>query len=110
MELMRRLFPFITAAALLALAARQASAQPAVLPSGFTDQLLVGGLSFPTGMAFLPDGRLLFVEQFSARIRLLVNGALAATDPVCTVPSVRSGGERGLLGIAVDPGFPARPY
>ena len=101
---------FIAAAAVLALAARQASAQPAVLPSGFTDQLVVGGLSFPTGMAFLPGGRLLFVEQFSARIRLLVNGALAATDPVCTVPSVRSGGERGLLGIAVDPGFPARPY
>jgi glucose/arabinose dehydrogenase len=98
------------AALLVAPASREASAQAATLPTGFTDQLVIGGLSSPTGMAFLPDGRLLLVEQFSARIRLLVNGALAATDPVVTVPSVRSGGERGLLGIAVDPGFPARPY
>ena len=103
-------FAFAVVSILALALAHDASAQAATLPAGFTDQLVVGGLSNPTGMAFLPDGRLLFVEQFSARIRLLVNGALAATDPVCTVPSVRSGGERGLLGIAVDPGFPARPY
>ena len=96
--------------ACLALAAPRAAPAQAVLPTGFADQLVASGLSFPTGIAFLPDGRLLFVEQNSARIRLLVNDALAATDPVATVPSVRIGGERGLLGIAVDPGFPARPY
>ena len=89
--------------------ARGAAAQ-ATLPTGFADQLVVGNLSFPTGMAFLPDGRLLFVEQFSARIRLVVNGALAAVDPVATVPNVEAVNERGLLGIAVDPGFPGRPY
>jgi len=62
-------------------------------------------------MAFLPDGRLLFVEQVTARIRLIVSDALAAVDPVATVPRVNtSGSERGLLGIALDPGFPARPY
>jgi len=96
--------------ACLALGVPRTAPAQAVLPSGFADQLVVGGLSFPTGLAFLPDGRLLFVEQNSARIRLLVNDALAATDPVATVPSVRIGGERGLLGIAVDPGFPTRPY
>ena len=100
----------VVLAACLALAVPRAASAQAVLPTGFADQLVVGGLAFPTGIAFLPDGRLLFVEQFSARIRLLVNDALAATDPVATVPSVRTGGERGLLGIAVDPGFPARPY
>jgi glucose/arabinose dehydrogenase len=100
----------VTAGACLAFAAPRAASAQAVLPTGFADQLVVGGLAFPTGIAFLPDGRLLFVEQNSARIRLLVNDALAATDPVATVPSVRIGGERGLLGIAVDPGFPARPY
>jgi glucose/arabinose dehydrogenase len=97
-------------AATLALSSARVASAQATLPTGFTDQLVIGGLSNPTGMAFLPDGRLLLVEQFSGRIRLLVNGALAATDPVAVVPSVRSGGERGLLGIAVDPGFPARPY
>jgi glucose/arabinose dehydrogenase len=100
----------LAACVYLALAVPRAASAQAVLPTGFADQLVVGGLSFPTGIAFLPDGRLLFVEQNSARIRLLVNDALAATDPVATVPNVRIGGERGLLGIAVDPGFPARPY
>jgi glucose/arabinose dehydrogenase len=62
-------------------------------------------------MAFLPDGRLLVVEQKSAKIRLFVNGTLSATDPVATLPGVRtSGAEQGLLGITVDPGWPARPY
>jgi glucose/arabinose dehydrogenase len=99
----------VALAACVLLHARDGWAQ-AALPTGFQDQLVASGLAYPTGMAFLPDGRLLFVEQFSARIRLLVHDALAATDPVATVPSVRTGTERGLLGIAVDPGFPARPY
>lgn len=81
------------------------------LPPDFVDDLMIGGLSQPVSMAFLPDGRLLFVERATARIRLLVNGALAASDPVITVPNVSSTGtEQGLLGIAVDPGWPVRPY
>ena len=94
----------------LAPAAPPARAQ-ATLPDDFVDELVVGGLDLPVGMAFLPDGRLILVEQKSARIRLVVNGALAAVDPVVVVPGVRIvGPERGLLGITVDPGFPARPY
>ena len=96
--------------ACLALGGPHAASAQAAVPTGFQDQLVVGGLSLPTGIAFLPDGRLLIVEQSTARIRLIVNGALAVIDPVATVPGVRSGGERGLLGIAPDPGFPARPY
>ena len=88
----------------------------ATVPTGFADQQAVtvgagAALSLPASMAFLPDGRLLVVEQVSARIRLFVNGALSSTDPVVALPGVRaSGGEQGLLGIAVDPGWPARPY
>jgi glucose/arabinose dehydrogenase len=62
-------------------------------------------------MAFLPDGRVLVVEQVSARIRLFVHGALTSVDPVATLPDVNAAGaEQGLLGIAVDPGWPGRPY
>lgn len=87
-----------------------AAAQTA-LPSGFADQLVIGNLSTPTAFDFVPGGRVLFVEQKNATVRLLVNGAIAATDPVITVPNVRiSGAEQGLLGIALDPQFPARPY
>jgi len=93
------------------LSAPPAARAQTIVPAGFADQLVVGGLSLPVGVAFLPDGRLLIVEQKTARIRLIVNDALAAIDPVATVPAVRTDFfERGLLGIAVDPGFPARPY
>jgi len=86
-----------------------ASAQGTV-PAGFEDRLILGGLDYPVSMAFLPDGRAFVVEQFSTRVRLIVNGALAATDPVATLPDIQVGGEQGLLGIAVDPRWPASPY
>jgi glucose/arabinose dehydrogenase len=81
------------------------------LPTGFSDLAVIGSLDYPIGMAFLPDGRLLVVEQKSTKIRLVVNGGLASVDPVCAVDGVQTlGYEQGLLGIAVDPGWPARPY
>jgi glucose/arabinose dehydrogenase len=107
--------PVVLLTALLSVAG-PAGVPAATVPTGFDDRSAVsvaGGaaLDRPAGMAFLPDGRLLVVEQKSARIRLFVNGMLSATDPVTTVPSVQTtGGEQGLLGIAVDPGWPVRPY
>jgi len=85
------------------------------VPAGFVDELLAAHLDYPVAMAFLPDGRLLVTEKNSARIRLLVNTQLSAL-PVATMDSVRSMCglspciESGFLGIAVDPGWPARPY
>jgi glucose/arabinose dehydrogenase len=90
--------------------APRAHAQGTV-PTGFEDRLIVGALDFPIGLAFLPDGRAFVIEQKTARIRLIVNGALAATDPVATLPGVQTAGpEQGLLGIAVDPRWPASAY
>lgn len=107
----RRSAPPATALCLaLLLPAADACAQ-IDLPDAFTDVAVVGGLSEPTNLCFLPDGRLLVVEQHAAQVRLVVNGAFAPTDPVLWVSDVNtSGGERGLLGIAADPGWPARPY
>src|SRR6185436_8299381 len=63
---------------------------------------VTGGLADPTAMAFAPDGRL-FVAQQGGQLRVIKNGALLAT-PFLTV-TVSSSGERGLLGVAFDPGF-----
>jgi glucose/arabinose dehydrogenase len=80
-------------------------------PTGFTDELLVPGLDQPNGMAFLPDGRLLFTEQRTGRVRMVVNGHLASEDPVLTVPELENSGyEQGLQGVAVDPAWPTRPF
>ncbi len=98
----------LTLLLLAAVPAGRAGAQS--LPTDFVDQQLVPGLAFPVGFDFLPDGRVLFVEQFTARVRLVEGLALSSVDPVLTVPGVRTGPERGLLGIAVDPRWPAEPY
>ena len=88
-----------------------AAATPVVVPGNFTNDVIKTGLDQPESFAFLPDGRILLTEQKTAKVRMLVNGHIAATDPVLDVPNVASvGQEQGLLGIAVDPAWPARPY
>ncbi|HKS35608.1 MAG TPA: PQQ-dependent sugar dehydrogenase, partial [Verrucomicrobiae bacterium] len=72
------------------------------LPSGFTESLIAGGLANPTAMQFAPDGRL-FVCQQNGQLRVIKNGVLLAA-PFVTV-NVDTDGERGLLGVAFDPGF-----
>jgi glucose/arabinose dehydrogenase len=90
-------------------------ARPAGLPTGFQAQTIATGLSQPAGLAFLPDGRLLVVEKTGA-LRIIKNGVLLAApfldaselvEPPFTL-DIDS--ERGLLGVAVDPGFPAAPF
>jgi glucose/arabinose dehydrogenase len=78
-----------------------ARADATVLPSGFTETQ-IGGLTDPTAMEFAPDGRLFICQQGGA-LRVVKNGALLAA-PFLTV-TVEASGERGLLGVAFDPGF-----
>ncbi|MGC3945143.1 MAG: PQQ-dependent sugar dehydrogenase [Chryseolinea sp.] len=56
----------------------------------------------PTAMAFVPDGRL-FVAQQAGALRVIKNGVLQAAAFVTV--STTSTGERGLIGIAIDPDF-----
>jgi glucose/arabinose dehydrogenase len=81
----------------------------AFLPPGFTDEMVVSGFRYSPSMAWLPDDRILVVEKYDARIRLVVNGVLLPM-PIAVIDSVRHTPESGLLGIALDPGWPARPY
>lgn len=74
----------------------------ATVPSGFSDTQIVGGLNRPTAMTFTLDGRLFVCEQ-GGTLRVVKNGALLSTPFVSL--TVNSTGERGLLGVAVDPNF-----
>lgn len=70
---------------------------------------VVGGLEIPWSLAFAPDGRL-FVTERTGRIRLVEQGALRP-DPVATLQvAVTSGGETGLMGLALDPAFARNGY
>jgi glucose/arabinose dehydrogenase len=78
------------------------SAHAATLPSGFSEFQVASGISSPTAMEFAPDGRLFVCEQ-GGQLRVIKNLSLLGT-PFMTVNTTASG-ERGLLGIAFDPGF-----
>ncbi len=80
------------------------------VPAGFARETLVSTLDWPIAFDFLPGDRALFAEQFTARVRLVGPDHSVQPTPVITLAGVEVGGERGLLGLAVDPAFPARPY
>jgi glucose/arabinose dehydrogenase len=61
------------------------------------------GLEHPWAIEFLPDGRLLATET-GGRMRIVAkDGKLSA--PIAGVPAVYTGGQGGLLDVAVDPDF-----
>src|SRR5262245_66359886 len=93
---------------LLALLASAVLALPAFAgtpEAGWTDQPYVPGLTAPTAIAFLPDGRLLITEKGGA-LRVWDGSSLATlgTIPVCDQS------EMGLLGVAVDPSFASNGF
>ncbi len=71
-------------------------------PSGFTLTALPGTLTSATALTAAPDGRLFICEQGGA-LRIHKAGALLPT-PFATLPTSLNG-ERGLIGVALDPAF-----
>ncbi len=88
---------------LLALALLSLPAPAVTLPPGFGDAL-VATVGAPTALAFTPDGRLLVATQGGA-LRVVSGGTLLPTAALTLGTKVCSNGERGLLGVAVDPQF-----
>jgi glucose/arabinose dehydrogenase len=87
-----------------------APAQGAHLPSGFQDEVVFSGLEEPTALRFAPDGRIFVAEKTG---RILVYDSLADKTPTVFADlrtEVYDSGDRGILGLALDPDFPARPY
>ena len=72
------------------------------LPQGFADQFVMGGIASPTAIAWLPDGTLLATSQGGQVFR---NSGGNGTSILDLGDAVCSGGELGLLGLAVDPRF-----
>jgi len=96
--------PALTAAALLA-PIPEARAVDAVYDTEkgrIRVQTIVEGLRHPWGLAFLPDGRILVTER-DGNLRLVGGGEVS--EPLEGVPEVDTGGQGGLLDVAVDPAF-----
>ncbi|MFC0505420.1 PQQ-dependent sugar dehydrogenase [Micromonospora costi] len=79
---------------------------PTMLDRKLAVRTAATGLVSPTGMAFLGDDDLLVIEKTTGRVQRVVDGAVAGT-PLDL--AVNAASERGLLGIALHPRFPADP-
>ncbi|MET9274463.1 PQQ-dependent sugar dehydrogenase [Kribbella sp. NPDC003557] len=65
------------------------------------------GIEVPWGLAFLPDKSALVAERDSAKVKRIADGQVGE---VGEVEDVNPSSEGGLLGLAVDPGYPGKPY
>ena len=79
-----------------------ASTKQQINSSNITADTLITGLNAPWSFDFAPDGRV-FITERPGQIRVVEGGKLLA-EPWFT-QNVSTGGERGLLGLALDPLF-----
>lgn len=80
------------------------------LPSGFQDSIVLSEVPEPTTMRFAPDGRV-FVATKSGQI--FVYGDLDDSSPEVFADlrtEVYDNGDRGLLGLALDPDFASNHF
>jgi aldose sugar dehydrogenase len=75
---------------------------PTLADSNLIVRQVVTGLEQPSSMAFIGAGDFFVLEKASGRVKRVINGAVAAT--VLDL-AVNNASERGLLGIALHPGF-----
>ena len=98
--------PALAVAALAALAAAPAMAQPASVDTEAGPvrvEEVAGGLEHPWGLAFLPDGRMLVTERAGRLRTVAADGAVS--EPLSGVPAVYASGQGGLLDVALSPTF-----
>jgi glucose/arabinose dehydrogenase len=84
----------------------ESGAQPSLVDPHLAVRAVVTNLTQPTSMAFLGENDILVLEKASGRVLRVVNGAVLG--PVLDL-AVNSASERGLLGLALHPQFPANP-
>ncbi|MFJ9950414.1 PQQ-dependent sugar dehydrogenase [Kitasatospora sp. NPDC091207] len=80
------------------------SSSPGAAPSVAVRATVAEELAAPWGLVVLPDGDLLVSERDDGRI-LRVAAKDGARTVAGAVPGVVSGGEGGLLGLALSPGY-----
>jgi glucose/arabinose dehydrogenase len=100
----------VLAATLVALLNPLRANAAATLPSRFQQKVVFSGLTKPTNVQFSKDGRV-FVAEKSGLIKVF--DGLSDTTPT-TFADLRTNvynyWDKGLMGLALDPNFPTKPY
>ena len=100
----------ILAAAVLVLLAPGSANAVSTLPSGFQEEAVISGLTNPTNVEFSQDGRV-FVAEKSGLIKVFDSPSDTTPTTLADLSTnVYNFWDRGLLGLALDPNFPANPY
>src|SRR5829696_265331 len=82
-------------------------AGPQMLDPRLSVRTVLSGLTTPTTMAFLSATEFFVLEKNTGKVQYIVSGVLHHT---ALDLAVNMFSERGLLGIALDPGFAANKY
>ena len=101
---------FFLVASGLAQVSVTSQAQGAPTATGFSESVVFSGLTNPTALRFSPDGRIFVAEK---RGVIKVFDSLADPTPEVFADlnaNVHNYWDRGLLGMTLDPEFPANPY
>lgn len=75
-----------------------------MVPPGFAITQIVSDLTRPVKMVFTGDGRI-FVTEMRGMVHVIENGVRLPEPFIDLTAEVNGRGERGLLGIALDPDF-----
>jgi len=76
---------------------------PTITLPGLGIRTVATGLTTPTGIAFLTDDDFFVIEKNTGKVKRVLNGVVTTVLDL----GVNYASERGLLGIALGPGFPA---
>ena len=100
----------MAAAAILTALVAPSGAAAATYPLGFSETTVFSGLTNPTAVRFASDGRV-FVAEKSGLIKVFDSLSDPTPDTFADLRTqVHNFWDRGLLGLALDPNFPAQPY
>jgi glucose/arabinose dehydrogenase len=102
---MKKLILGVTILSSLMVAVPAAVGQPAAISA----TPIVTGLAFPAAFTFAPDGRIFYGERFTGEIRIY-NPSTGSDTLFFTVPNLDTSGEQGLLGLALHPRYPNKPW
>ena len=121
---MRRLPGLVATALTGALLFIGSGSPPAAADFGdvtFTSQPFVTGATFPTSLAFAPDGRMFYNERCfptpgghanarSAAVRVVEPDGDLLPTPFATIPNIACDGDHGLVGLTFDPDYETNHY
>ena len=94
-------------AALFGLPSMLNAQAPTLVDPNLRVRTVIENLNQPTSMAFLGPNDFFVLEKATGQVKRVVNGVVQST--VLDL-AVNNGSERGLLGIALHPDFPATPH